>query len=99
MGDSNEVKCEYFIMKKWKMEMEDVNRTMEELIVKAAEVQIFFQESYTGDALPEVNVFFEGLIEHLYRLSVFYMKMSQFIDMTNRTFSENDRKMKENMGG
>ena len=99
MGDPNEVVCQYEKMEEWKTTLGNVNQTMENLIVKAAECQILFHESYMGDALKEVSTFFDSLIEHLYLLSVFYMKMSQFIDMTNTSFSESDTKMTENMGG
>ena len=99
MGDPNEVVCKYEKMEEWKVTLENVNQTMEMLVLKSAECQLLFQEAYVGDALTEVNDFFDSLIEHLYRLSVFYTKMAQFIDTTNTSFSESDTKMTENMGG
>ena len=58
-----------------------------------------FSESYEGKAKDEVVLFLESLPIHIYRLSLFYGKMAQFIYMTRLSFMTNDQIMADKLEG
>lgn len=52
-----------------------------------------FSEGYEGEAKEDVMTFLQNLPSHLYRLSLFYGKMAQFLDTMNLSLEANDQAM------
>ena len=99
MGDSQELVCKKEKMEDWSSDLVKISTNMKRLAIDTENYWREFCDAYEGDAKEEVLVFFESLMQHLSRLSVFYIKMAQFIDMTSLSFIESDTKMTEQMGG
>lgn len=57
-----------------------------------------FQESYEGEAEEEVSLFLENLPKHLYKLSLFYGRMAQYVAVTTASFAVNDETLADKMG-
>lgn len=98
MGEPVTIKCKDEKMQEWKKELQEISDTMRQLIEETDKNKTEFQTVYMGDAKEEIELFFESLKKHLNCLMVFYKKMSDYIDMTNTSFSESDIKMTQNMG-
>lgn len=98
MRDPNEILCKYERMEEWKSILENVSQTMGMLSNSSIACRQIFRGAYKGDALAEVDLFFESLNNHLIRLGGLYAKMSEYIGMTNETFNKVDAEQAEKMG-
>mgnify|MGYP003297702677 CR=1 FL=1 len=58
-----------------------------------------FEECYDGDAKAEVLMFLESLPLHIYRLTLLYSKLGDFVTITAQSLFNSDIGMVNNMEG
>ena len=80
-------------------ELTNIQTTLYEAYEQVSTLATDFSESYEGEAKDEVVLFLENLPIHIYRLSLFYGKMAQFIYMTRQSFMTNDQTMANKLEG
>ncbi|MCM1155916.1 MAG: hypothetical protein NC314_04350 [Roseburia sp.] len=81
------------------MELTSIQTALYEAYEQAATLATDFSESYEGEAKDEVVLFLENLPLHIYKLSLFYGKMAQFVSMTGMSFMTNDQIMAGRLEG
>lgn len=64
--------------------------------MKKSSVKKYFFKTIT--AIGETDTFLQNLPSHIYRLSVFYRMLNEFIAITMQSFKQSDEGMVKNMG-
>ncbi len=81
------------------MELTNIQTTLFTAYEQVAPLAGKFSENYEGEAKDEVALFLEKLPRHIYKLSLFYGKMAQFVIATIMSFASNDQAMAEKLEG
>lgn len=81
------------------LELTNIQTALYGAYEQASTLAADFSEGYEGEAKDEVMLFLESLPMHIYRLSLFYGKMAQFLIMTYQSFMTNDRTMAGKLEG
>lgn len=100
-ADAEEKKtvCDLNVMLDIYMELTNIQTTLFAAYEQASTLAGDFSENYEGEAKDEVALFLEKLPLHIYKLSLFYGKMAQFVITTIMSFASNDQAMAEKLEG
>lgn len=91
--------CDLNVMWEAYMELTNIQTVLFGAYEQAETLAADFSESYEGEAKEEVELFLEKLPMHIYKLTLFYGKMAQFVTMTSMSFMSNDQTMADKMEG
>lgn len=91
--------CDLSMMGGAYIELTNIQTALFGAYEQAATLAGDFSESYEGEARDEVVLFLEKLPLHIYKLSLFYGKMAQFVITTSISFASNDQTMAEKLEG
>lgn len=91
--------CDFSMMWAAFMELTNIQAALFGAYEQAAPLAGKFSESYEGEARDEVALFLEKLPVHIYKLSLFYGKMAQFVVKTRMSFASNDQTMADKLEG
>ena len=91
--------CDFSMMWAAFMELTNIQATLFGAYEQVAPLAGEFSENYEGEAKDEVALFLEKLPVHIYKLSLFYGKMAQFVIATIMSFASNDQAMAEKLEG
>lgn len=101
MGDMENkeiiTRCNYAELGAAYMTLTEIAEILITAYEKAAGMASEFSECYEGEAVEEVLTFLNSLPQHLYKMSLFYGKMAQFVIMSLSSFAANDSTMSDTM--
>lgn len=91
--------CNLNVMLGAYQELTNIQTDLFEAYERAVTLAADFSESYEGEAKEEVVLFLDNLPIHIFKLSLFYGKMAQFVYMTKMSFMSNDQTMADKLEG
>lgn len=97
-GKGQKTVCNHEAMMEAFTELSNIQTALFGAYEQAAALSADFSESYEGEAKEEVMIFLNNLPIHLYKLTLFYGKMAQYVYVTKMSFKTSDQTMADKLG-